>query len=460
MRLVVVGNGIAGIEAALAARARLPEAEIAVVSEESDHLFSRTALMYVLCGQLRQRDIEPRGRELYEQQRLRRVRARAVGVDLAGHRLLLGGGLEPLPYDRLLLATGSRPRPCPWPGAELPGVGHFVTLQDLAWLEAELHGGPGHGGPPPNATAHLASSGPGSPYWPRPVARAARGRALQQPVVIGGGLIGCEVVETLLSAGLRPRLLVRQGWFWPAFLDAEEGVFVAEHLRAHGVEVHLDCEVEALLPAADGTLGAVRTRQGELPCDLAVVAIGVRPNTGWLQGSGIALDEDGGVLVDEGLNTSAPDVLAAGDCASVPWADGRRAPETLWYTARDQGRVAGRRLAGEAATHRRGIWYNSAKFLDIEYTTVGLVNQGLPGERSVRWEERGAVHSSTRLVAQGGRLVGFNALGRRWEHSVLARWIEEGRSLRYALAHLDRAAFDGELVPPLCVPRSVWEGVT
>ncbi len=452
--LVIVGNGVAGIEAALAARARDPGAEITVVSEESEHFFSRTALMYALSGQLALRDIEPHPRDLYARHRLRRVRARAVGVDVVGRRLLLGGGLAPLPYTRLLLACGSRPRSAPWPGAELPGIGHFVTMQDLSWLEAELHGGPGRGGAPPAPEAHLPSSGPDSPYWPRLTARAVRGRRPQHPVVIGGGLIGCEVVETLLAAGLKPRFLIKQEWFWPAFLDATEAGWVAEHLREHGVEVHLETEVAGFEAGRDGVVSAVRTTQGGFPCDLAVIAIGVRPNTDWLASSAIARDKDGGILVDERLRTSAPEVLAAGDCASVPWADGRQAPEPLWYTGRDQGRVAGRRLAGEDATYRRGVWYNSAKFLDLEYTTVGLVGRGLPGERSWTHEERGRVRSLTRLVAQGERLVGFNALGRRWDHELIARWIAEERSLSWARANLTRASYDTELVPPLELPEA------
>lgn len=453
--VVIVGNGVAGVEAALAARARDPKVEITLVSEESDHFVSRTALMYVLSGQLAHRDIEPHPRDLYEKQRWRRVRARAVGVDTVGRRLLLGGGLAPLPYDTLLLACGSRPRPAPWPGADLPGVGHFVTLQDLAWLEEELHGGPGRGGEPPNPDAHRAGSTPSSPYWRRGSARVLRQQRPKAPLVVGGGLIGCEVVETLLAAGLRPRFLVKQEWFWPVSLDAPEARWVEAHLREHGVDLLLETELSRFLPAEDGTLGRVETTRGELPCDLAVVAIGVVPNTDWLADSGIARDAIGGILVDDRLQTNAPGVLAAGDCASVPWSDGRQAPEPLWYTGREQGRVAGRRLAGEDARYRRGTWYNSAKFLDIEYTTVGMVNQDLPGEQSWRHEERGAVRSSTRLVTVDDRLVGFNALGRRWDHEPIAAWIEAKLPLARVLERLTEASFDTELVPPLVLPEPV-----
>lgn len=451
MRVVIVGNGVAGIEAALATHARQPGWEITIVSEESDHFFSRTALMYVLSGQLSRPDIEPHPRDLYARHGFRRVRARATGLDVVGRRLILGGGQEPLSYDRLLLSCGSRPRPGPWPGSDLTGVGHFVTLQDLSWLEAEIHGARSRGGDSGNEDGHRASSAPGSPYWQREVARTKRGRSPHSPVVVGGGLIGCEVVETLLSAGLRPRFLIKQRWFWPAFLDEAEARFVEAHLRDHSVEVGLDEEVSSFEAGADGTVARVHTSRGEHPCDLAIIAIGVAPHTGWL-GEAVARDADGGILVDDRLRTSAPDVYAAGDCASVRWADGRQRPEQLWYTARDQGRVAGRALAGEEASYGRGTWYNSAKFLDLEYTTVGLVEQGVPGEQSWRYEERGPVRSSTRIIGAKGRLIGFNALGRRWDHSVLARWIEEGRSPEFCWSNLERARFDTELVPPPRLP--------
>lgn len=456
MHAVILGNGVAGIEAALALRTRSKDAKITVVSEESPHFFSRTALMYVLAGQLRMRDIEPYPRDLDRQARIERVQARAVGLDAAGHRLLLADGRPPLAYDKLLIACGSRPRPSPWPGSELRGIGHFVTLQDLAWLEEELHGRATV--PSPTAAPDLAS-----PYRRREPARPHRASPdrPRAPLVIGGGLIGIEVVETLLSLGLRPRFLMRDRWFWPIALDARESAWVADALRRHGVEVETQREVERFVDDGRGNVGAVVVGGEERPCDLAVVAVGVVPNVEWLASSGARIAPRGGLEVDDGLQTSLPDVLAAGDCAAVPMTvleAGVREhrPEQLWYTARDQGRVAGARMAGEPATYARGTPYNSAKLMDIEYTTVGLVPDGRtapPGLRDVFHEETGPVRSTTRLVLDGDRLVGFNALGRRWDHAVIARWIEQGRTLAEVRASLAReAAFDTELVPPLVLP--------
>jgi len=464
MRIVIIGNGVAGIEAALVVREREPGWDLTIVSEESDHFFSRTALMYVLSGQLSHRDIEPYERDLYERLRIRRVRARATGIDVAAQQVRLAGGLDALPYDRLLIAVGSRPRKAPWPGADLRGVGHFVTLQDLEWLERELHGGPSRGGRPPRADAHTASAEPTSPYRARGAAAEARGRTARSAVVVGGGLIGSEVVETLVAARVPTHFVVREEWFWPIALDAIEARWVATEMRRHDVSVHLGDELERFVGDDAGVVRAVRTKSGEeIACDVAVVAIGVVPNTDWLADSGIERaapnehierDRAGGIVVDARLSTTAPNVLAAGDCASVLWFDGARRPEQLWYTAREQGRIAGRRLCGDDTSYARGTMYNSAKLMDIEYTTVGLVNFEIPGERSWLYEEEGRVRSTTRVVVKDGHVIGFNALGRRWDHSVIARWIEERRSIDFVLDHLGEAAFDTELVPPLVVPES------
>ena len=360
MRIVIIGNGVAGIEAALAVRKREPDWGITIVSEESDQFFSRTALMWVFSGQMSHRDIEPLERDAYERLGFLRVRARATAVDTAKRLVMLAGGRDPIAYDRLLIAAGSRPRPGPWPGSDARGVGYFVTLQDLAWYEREVHGGASLGGEPPRPEAHLSASSADSPYRLREVAAARRGRLASQPSVIGGGLIGIEAVEVAVAAGLRPRFFIRDEWFWPIALEPRESQWIAERMGAHGVDVHLEHDVESLDADADGNVVAVRTNEGRYETDCVVVAIGVIPNTSWLTSSGIELDERGGIIVDDGLQSSAPGVFAAGDCASVRWFDGTRRPEQLWYTARDQGRVAGRRLLGDTPRYERGPWYNSA----------------------------------------------------------------------------------------------------
>ncbi|MCA9491139.1 MAG: FAD-dependent oxidoreductase, partial [Myxococcales bacterium] len=367
MHVVIVGNGVAGTEAATLLRSRDRDCRITVVSEESDHFFSRTALMYVVSGQMSYRDIEPLERDVCARLGFERVRARVTGLDPERKLLTLASG-EPLAYDRLLIACGSEPRRPPWRSYEaLQGVGHLVTMQDLEWLEEEVHGRSAVDAPP-RAREHETDLP--SPYKRRKAAAATRGHRARKPLIVGGGLIGIESVEIMLAAGLRPTFVVREEWFWPIALDAREGTWIAEELRHHGVDVKLGANVRDLV-GKDGLVTGVDTDQGPIEADLVVVAIGVVPNTAWL-GDAVRRDPGGGILVDEHLRTSAPDVWAAGDCASVRWFDGRVRPEQLWYTGRDQGRIAGRQLAGEVdAAYVRGTWYNSAKLMDIEYTTAG-----------------------------------------------------------------------------------------
>jgi len=418
MHYAIVGNGVCGIEAALALRARDAEARISIVSDEHDHLFSRPALMYVFAGQTTLRDTEPYDRGLYERMGFERARARVATVDAAGHELAFAGG-QRLPYDRLLLAVGSKARRAPWPGSEGPGLHYFVALRDLEGLDREARKG-------------------------------------MRAVVVGGGLIGVEVAEILHHRGLRVSFVIRENWYFPLALDRNEAAMVAEHVRTHGIDVRLGVNA-AEVAREGGRLRGVRLETGEiLPADLVVSAIGVVPNTDFLRGSAVPLSKGGAIEVDDALRTRAPDVWAAGDCANVTWVDGSRRPEQLWYTARDQGRVAARSMLGDDGSYRRGAWYNSAKFFDLEYTTAGWVPVLLnwdntpidPGPDVRTWFQRvpGRLESQ-RIVCRGERVIGFNMLGTRWDHEVLIRWIDERRSLDFVLAHLAEAQFDEEFMP-------------
>jgi NADPH-dependent 2,4-dienoyl-CoA reductase/sulfur reductase-like enzyme len=425
VRYVILGNGVAGMEAALVLRAREAEARIALVSDEHDHFFSRPALMYVFAGQMSLRGTEPYDRGLYERMRFERVRGHVRRLDAEGHALALEDGSS-VGYDRLLLAVGSQGRPAPWQGSDGPGVHHFVTLGDLGALDRDARPG---------------------------------GRA----VVVGGGLIGVELAEILHDRGLHVTFAIRDRWAFPVALEPREAALVAEHLRARGIDVRLESVVREVVRGTDGAVRGVALTaaagagpESAVAADLVVCAIGVVPRTGFLAGSAVRLAANGGIETDDALRTTAPDVWAAGDCANVTTPNGSRRVEQLWYTAREQGRVAARSLLGDPVAYRRSALFNSAKFFDLEWTTAGEVpaeiapgGEPLPLPAGVSsWFQRvpGRL-ASQRVVVRDGRVIGFNLLGSRWDHEPLLEWIAERRPLEWVLAHLGEAQFDEELEP-------------
>jgi len=311
-------------------------------------------------------------------------------------------------------------RPAPWPGAVGPGVHAYVTLGDHERLDRESRKG-------------------------------------QRAVVIGGGLIGIELAEILRHRGLHVTFLIRDDWYFPMALDSNESALVATHMRRHGIEVRLKQGVAAIFRSAAGAVSGVGLDDGSIiPADLVLTAIGVVPNTAWLDGSPIALSSAGAIEVDDALRTSDPHVFAAGDCANVTWPDGSRRPEQLWYTARDQGRIAGASILGREVAYRRGPMYNSAKFFDLEWTTAGDLSTAVnpdgspaapPADLRTWFQSSAEACVSHRIVCRRDRVTGFNFLGARFDQEPLLRWIAEGRTLDYVLAHLREAQFDEEFSP-------------
>ncbi|RTQ52413.1 FAD-dependent oxidoreductase [Hymenobacter gummosus] len=412
MHLVIIGNGIAGVTCAQTLRRLRPEARITLVSAESAHHFSRPALMYLYMGHLRWPDVKPFEDWYWPENRLELVHDQATGLDVAGKRVLLARH-PPLAYDALLLATGARTRYYDWPGQHLQGVQGLVTKADVERMSQATQG-------------------------------------VRQAVVVGGGLIGVELAEMLRARRLEVTMLVRDQHYWGSVLPPEEAALVDEQLRRHGVRVRYATELAEVLGDAAGRVRAVRTAADEeLPCQWLGVATGVVPNLDLTAGT--AIETDRGILVDELLQTSVPGIYAAGDCAqrrNPP--PGEAAIEPLWYTGRMQGETVAHTIGGQPTPYRRGPWFNSAKFFDLEYQTYGQVPAGpVEGQSSFWWQHPSAPLGLRLHYRTGGEqaLLGLNALGLRLRHEVCDAWLRAGAPLRTVLEQLGAANFDPEFFP-------------
>jgi len=412
VQVVIIGNGIAGVTTALALRKRRRDWGITLISGESDAFFARTALMYVFMGQMRLKDTQPYEPHVWQEKRIERVRGWVTHLDVASRRVRLDDG-RTVAWDKLVIATGSTPNRFGWPGETLEGVQGLYTLQDLETLE-----------------------------------RAAKDA--RRAVVVGGGLIGVELAEMLHARGLPVTLLARESAYWNNALPSEEAALVTAVVRGAGIDLRLSTGLAFIEGDACGrATAAVDTSGARHEAEIVGLTAGVRPNLSAVSGAG--LETGRGIRVDSLLRTSIPDVWACGDCAELvepgapPLAPGR--VEQLWYTGRMQGEICGANVAGETLAYDRGIWFNSARFFDLDWHTYGHVPAALdPPDAALRqavWMDAPR-RRLLRIVERDGAVIGMNSLGLRQRQAVWTRWIAEGRGARDIVAHLDEAVFEPE----------------
>lgn len=407
--IVILGNGIAGITAARELR-KQGDDRIIVVSSETDHFFSRTALMYVYMGHLEFHHTKPYEDWFWAKNRIELLRAEITEIDF-NHKTLKHSDTQTLSYDVLILAVGSRPNFFGWPGQALRGVQGLYGKPDLDRMEADTKG-------------------------------------IRQAVVVGGGLIGIELCEMLLSRGIHVTFLLREQSFWSSVLPDEESALVTRHIREHHVDLRTDTELAEIRDDGSGRVGSVVLKSGEIiPAQFAGIAVGVSPNIGFLKNT--SLETDRGILVNERLETSLPGVYAIGDCVQhrTP-PKGRKPLEQIWYTGGIMGETVAGIIAGKKTTYQPGVFFNSAKFFDIEYQTYGDVASFLPKdepERSFYWEHpAGKIALRINYRSDTGAVTGMNTLGIRQRQAVWQQWIEEERPIQHALEYLPQANFDPE----------------
>ncbi|MEM6733098.1 MAG: FAD/NAD(P)-binding oxidoreductase, partial [Myxococcota bacterium] len=405
---VIIGNGVAGISAALAARQRDASATITVVSGETPYYFSRTALMYSYMDIMKRQDLEPYERSMYRKQRIALVHDWVVDHNASTKTLTLKNG-HTLPYDALVLAVGSKPNMFSWPGADRvkDGLVHFVSMQDL------------------DACERLTPS-------------------TKRAVVVGGGLIGIELVECLRFHGVDVTFLIREPYYWPVALASDEAEYVAEHIRHHGIDLRLKENMEEIRVDEAGRISGIRTDKEDIECQMLGICIGVHPMLEGMEAWGDKPETGRGILVDRTLKTSLPDVYACGDCAEIVTpGEERNLLEQIWYSAKRQGKLVGRNLFGDEVKYTPPTFFNSSKFFEIEYTTVGEVVR-VPDGTPSRYYKMPNKDISVRIVHDNEKVLGFNMLGSRWNHEILQRWVDERRSPQFVYDHLPEAQYDVE----------------
>ena len=370
MRHVILGNGPTGVIAAETVRKHAPADEIVLVGDEPEPPYSRMAIPYLLTGSIGEEGTYLRktpGHYAARNITLRTGRAR--GVDGKARAVLFEDGTA-LPFDRLLIATGSTPLRPPIPGADLPGVHACWTMADARKI------------------MELATNG-------------------ARVVQMGAGFIGCIIMESLASRGIKLTVVEMGDRMVPRMMGPGAGGMIKRWVEAQGIAVHTSTKVEAI--EQKGAAMAVRLSNGvTVDADLVISATGVTPNVAFLKDSGIACAR--GVLANEYLESSMPGVYAAGDCAeALDLVSGEHVVSAVQPNAADQAYCAGLNMAGKK-TVLGGV--TQINVLD----THGLISssfgawQGVPGGEHAEAADA-ANYRFLRLEFDGDLLVGANSIG-------------------------------------------------
>ncbi len=401
-KIVVIGGVACGPKAAARAKRLDPTAEITIIEKGNDVSYGACGLPFYLEGEVK--DISeltatpvgiPRSPAFFKAVKGVDVKVKTEAVSINRDRktvtvkYLDAGGVEELPYDKLVIATGSTPVRPPIPGIDLEGIHCLKTLEDGSTIKSAMEGAQG-----------------------------------KKAVIIGGGLIGLECIEPLIKAGFEVHVVEKLPFVLPALLDQEMAAPLMGHLKSKGVILHCNDGVEAFEDDGNGRIARVRTEQTAIDADLVILAIGFRPVTDLAEAAGIETGRMG-IKVDAHMRTSDPDIYAGGDCVQS-WNIVTGAPmyAPMGSTANKHGRVIANNVCGWNSTFSGVCGTGVCRVMGFNIARTGLTERDAraagfdvitaltPGpDRPHFMADSKPIHMKLVAEAYTGRLLGLQVLG-------------------------------------------------
>lgn len=383
VKYLLVGSSHAPLEALRSIRHFDPDGSMAMLTRDGHRPYSPTILPYVVSGRSKPDTVLLRDDAFFEANSCNFVaNATATGLDPKARAVTLASG-EVWRYQRLLIATGAAPAIPPVKGIESVKFHVLRSLDDAKGLRSAMGG-----------------------------ARSA--------VVLGAGLVGLHAAENMAEAGLSVSVVEMQNHVLPGYFDAKASERIEAAFTGHGVRLHLGCKVVAVEARDNGHSCAVHLEDGKvLQADLLLVATGVKPVTDWLNGSGVQVDR--GVLVDETMRSTAPDIWAAGDVAqAMDFHTGKRALIGIIPTAVEQGRIAGQGMAGDPfqKAYPGGIPVNTYRFFGRVALSIGQA----AAQDGVEVTEDDS-DGYRRMVLSDNRLVGYASIDQPFDVGIMGELI-------------------------------------
>jgi nitrite reductase (NADH) large subunit len=397
-KVVIIGNGIAGVTAADHMRRRHPLTEIDLIAEEPHHLYNRMGISRLVYGRSAMQGLYLNPDSWYDERNITTwLNTRALRIDRESAEVSLGTG-EWLPYDRLILAMGSSSFVPPIEGFGAPGTGVLRTAEDAVSLRA-----------------------------------FAQRHACRRAVVAGGGLLGLEAAYALHKLGLRTSVLERSERLLTRQLDDRAAELLKSYLEGLGLEVVTSAETSAV--SANGRLNGVTLADGRsLDTEILLFAAGITPNVELARDAGLKVNR--GVVVDDRMATDDPAVFAAGDLAE--W-NGQVLG--LWPTGVSQAEVAAVNAVGGDRRYEGVVPVTILKVVGIELTSIGRFQATAPDEEVIALED-GSGAKYRKLVIADGRIVGAILLGYTREVAPVRTAIMRGFDVTAHLGALRAGRWD------------------
>ena len=374
MRYVIIGNSAAAIGTVSGIREIDSAGEITIISDEKYHTYSRPLISYWLEGRVSDKNIYYRPDDYYEKNGVKTVLGKKVTkIDTANKSVVLEDGLS-VPYDKLMVATGSKPFVPPMNGLDKVHYHTFMSYDSAKAIRSELKDG-------------------------------------MKVLIIGAGLIGLKAAEALSEHNVDITVIDMADRVLPSILDARAAQKMQRHIEAHGVKFILGTSAEEL------TEHSAKLKNGStVEFDMLIVAVGVRPNTELVADAGGKVER--GIITDQTQKTSLDDIYSAGDCTvSHDESSDSEKILALLPNAYMQGEVAGRNMAGRESYYLNAIPMNAIGFWGVHIISAGSYD----GEEFV--EETESTYK--KLVFRDNRLVGYTLLGNVARAGIYTSMIKE-----------------------------------
>jgi nitrite reductase (NADH) large subunit len=370
MKIVIIGNSAAGMSALETFRKLDSSSSVTMIAKESYRPYSKVLLPYYLRGKVPYGNLFIRDKNYYDRLDVEFIKKEVVSLLPEQRAVKLADGTH-VPYDKLLITTGSSPAKPDIPGLSGEGIHHLWTLEDGRRLNSCFKKG-----------KHVA--------------------------VLGSGFVSLQGACAALSRGMKVSVIELMSRIMPKALDARGAELLSSHMKQSGVELRVNTSTEKVEHTDDNRILLHFNDGTSIISDFIIVGTGVKPNISFLEDTGIEIDD--GILVDRQMETSSPGIFAAGDVAQVPsFAGTKPVVHPLWPTAVETGRIAGSCMAMSKTNYKGSLNMNVTQMFDV---TVASMGEFSGAEGNENWvDETLPDDSYLKIVLKDGFPIGATCVG-------------------------------------------------